>query len=443
MVNRVLTSPYLWWFHRDLSAGGSLPGRIESAGVSDMAMTASSGLAQGTGHVSAAGQAERSPFVRTTELLAPYQPGKPLITLSLGEPQHPVPDFVGPVLAKHTAEFGRYPMARGIEPFRRSAANWLSTRFHLPRAIDPESEILVLNGSREGLFFAAITAARYVGARRGRPAILVPNPFYPAYGAGARAAGCETIYLPTTLGNGFLPDLDALDDATLARTVAIFIASPANPQGAVASPDYFTRLKKLADRYGFMILSDECYSEIYTREAPGSMLECAGPDFSRVVAFQSLSKRSNLPGMRVGFAAGDRKFLAAFHELRNVAAPQVPVPLQHVATAAYNDEVHVEENRRLYRIKFDLADQILGPRYGYKRPAGGFCVWLDVSELGGDEAVAVKLYRDAGVRVIPGSYLSRLQNDGFNPGAGYIRLALVSDSESTAEALHRLVEILD
>ena len=189
--------------------------------------------------------------------------------------------------------------------------------------------------------------------------------------------------------------------------------------------EYFTRLKKLADRYGFMILSDECYSEIYTKQAPGSALEYAGPDFTNVVAFQSLSKRSNLPGMRVGFAAGDKKFLALFHELRNVAAPQVPVPLQHVAVAAYSDEAHVEENRRLYRIKFDLADQILGNRYGYVRPAGGFCVWLDVSERGGDEAAAVKLYRDAGVRVIPGSYLSRQQTDGSNPGAGYIRLALV------------------
>ncbi|PAY09414.1 aspartate aminotransferase [Bradyrhizobium sp. UFLA03-84] len=407
-----------------------------------MAMTASSGLAQGAGDVASAGQAERSPFVRTTELLAPYQPAKPLITLSVGEPQHPVPDFVGPVLAKHTAEFGRYPMAKGIEPFRRAAATWLGSRFQLPRPVDPESEVMVLNGSREGLFFAAITAARYVSPRKGRPAVLMPNPFYPAYGAGARAAGCEQIYLPTTLSNGFLPDLDSIDEATLARTVAFFLASPANPQGSVASRAYFTRLKQLADRHGFMILSDECYSEIYTREAPGSMLECAGPDFTNVVAFQSLSKRSNLPGMRVGFAAGDRKFMAAFLELRNVAAPQVPVPLQHVAVAAYGDEAHVEENRRLYRIKFDLADQILGSRYGYKRPAGGFCVWLDVSDRGGDEATTVRLYRDAGVRVIPGSYLAREQNDGSNPGAGYIRLALVSDSESTAEAMHRLVETL-
>jgi aspartate/methionine/tyrosine aminotransferase len=403
-----------------------------------MAMTASSPASQDAGHEAS----ERSPFLRVTELLAPYKPAKPLITLSLGEPQHPVPGFVAPVLAQHIADFGRYPIAKGIEQFRQAAAGWLWRRFSLPRPINPENELLVLSGSREGLFFAALTASRFVGERKGRPAVLMPNPFYPAYGAGARAAGCEPIFLPTTLANGFLPDLDTLDEATLARTVAMYIASPANPQGAVASRDYFRRLKQLADRFGFMIFSDECYSEIYTQDAPGSMLESAGDDFANVVTFQSLSKRSNLPGMRVGFAAGDKRFLSAFHELRNVAAPQVPVPVQHVAAAAYNDETHVEENRRLYRIKFDLADQILGNRYGYRRPAGGFCVWLDVSANGGDEAAAVTLYRDAGVRVIPGSYLARQQSDGSNPGAGYIRLALVADSETTAEALHRLVQTL-
>jgi N-succinyldiaminopimelate aminotransferase len=387
-------------------------------------------------------QNERSPFLRVAELLAPYQPSKPLITLSLGEPQHPVPGFVGPVLAAHIADFGRYPIAKGIEPFRRAATSWLSRRFRLPRPLDPESEVLVLSGSREGLFLAALAAVRFVGERNGKPAILMPNPFYPAYGAGARAAGCEPIYLPATVANGFLPDLDTLDEATLARTVAMYIASPANPQGSVASREYFVRLKKLADRFGFMIFSDECYSEIYTQQAPGSMLECAGDDYANVVAFQSLSKRSNLPGMRVGFAAGDKRFLGAFHELRNVAAPQVPVPVQHVAAAAYNDEAHVEENRRLYGIKFDFADQILGNRYGYRRPAGGFCVWLDVSANGGDEAATVTLYRDAGVRVIPGSYLARRQPDGSNPGAGFIRLALVADGETTAEALHRLVQTL-
>ncbi len=403
-----------------------------------MAMTASFRTVSATGPQ----DGERSPFARLADLLAPYQPGKPLINLSLGEPQHPVPSFVGPILAAHINEFGRYPISKGIEPFRRSASNWLARRYQLPRALDPETEILVLNGSREGLFFAAIAAARHVAPRKGTPAILLPNPFYPAYAAGARAAGCEPVFLPTTRDNGFLPDLEALGDDLLARTVAFYIASPANPQGAVASSAYFSRIKQLADRHGFMVLSDECYSEIYTRIAPGSILENAGNDFANVVAFQSLSKRSNLPGMRVGFVAGDKDFLLRFHELRNVAAPQVPMPLQHVAVAAYDDETHVDENRRLYKIKFDLADQILGNRFGYQRPAGGFCLWLDVSAYGGDEQAAVNLFKDGGVRVLPGSYLARVQPGAANPGAGYIRVALVQDSETTAEALHRMVQVL-
>jgi aspartate/methionine/tyrosine aminotransferase len=385
---------------------------------------------------------ERSPFARLTELLAPHTPQLPLITLSLGEPQHPLPPFVGDVLAKHVAQFGRYPIAKGTQGFRAAAAAWAGRRFALPRALDPETEILVLNGSREGLFFAAVAASRDVKDRAGTPAILMPNPFYPAYGAGARAAGCESVFLPTTRETGFLPDLDALDDALLARTVAMFIASPANPQGAVASPAYFARLKKLAERFGFIVLSDECYSEIYTRDAPGSILESAGPDYGNVVAFQSLSKRSNMPGLRVGFAAGDKRFLAAYHDLRNVAAPQVPVPLQEVAIAAYADEAHVAENRRLYGLKFDLADEIIGTRFGYVRPAGGFCLWLDVSALGNDEDITVRLYRDGGVRVVPGSYLARRQADGSNPGAGYIRVAMVQDADTTAEALRRMVKVL-
>src|SRR3569832_2743086 len=309
-----------------------------------MAMTASSRAPQG-GETQ---QSERSPFLRVTELLAPYQPSKPLISLSLGEPQHPVPAFVGPLLAEHIADFGRYPIAKGIEPFRRAAAGWLSRRFSLLRPVDPESEILVLSGSREGLFLAALAAVRFVGERKGKPAILMPNPFYPAYGAGARAAGCEPIYLPATVANGFLPDLDTLDEQTLARTVAMYIASPATPQGSVASRDYFVRLKKLADRFGFMIFSDECYSEIYTQSAPGSMLECAGGDFTNVVAFQSLSKRSNLPGMRIDFAAGDKRFQNKKHKKQNKTTPKKTKTKQQKNTAAYNVETHVEENRRLY-----------------------------------------------------------------------------------------------
>jgi N-succinyldiaminopimelate aminotransferase len=384
----------------------------------------------------------RSPFVRLRELLGTTEPGQPAISLAVGEPQHPVPPFVASVLAAHINEFGRYPMNKGLDDFCGAAADWLGRRFALPRPIDPASEILVLNGSREGLFLAAIAAARFVGGRRGRPAMLIPNPFYAAYAAGAVAANCEPVYLPATAATGFLPDLDALPEELLARTVALFIASPANPQGAVAELAYLARLVGLARRHGFLIFSDECYSEIYTRHAPAGMLEAAGPDFANVVEFQSLSKRSNLPGLRIGFAAGDRQFLARFLELRNVAAPQVPMPTQRVAIAAYGDEAHVEDNRRLYARKFDLADQIIGDRYGYRRPAGGFFLWLDVSAQGGDEAVALQLWREAGLRVVPGRYLAHDQADGSNPGRGYIRVAMVQDQETTAQALHRLVAVL-
>jgi N-succinyldiaminopimelate aminotransferase len=384
----------------------------------------------------------RSPFVRLTELIAGIEPGKPPINLSVGEPQHPIPAFVGPTLAAHVADFGRYPANKGIEPFRRAVAGWLNRRYKLTRPVDPESEVLVLSGTREGLFLAAIAARRWVTRRAGKPAVLIPNPFYAAYGAGALAADCEPVYLPATRKSGFLPDLDAVDDALLARTVACYIASPSNPQGAVADRDYLARLVKLARRFGFLVFADECYCEIYSEHEPPGMLEASGPDFANVVVFHSLSKRSSLPGLRVGFAAGDRRFLAPYLELRNIAAPQVPTPAQYVAIAAYNDETHVSDNRRLYSEKFDLADQIVGDRYGYERPAGGFFLWLDVSKQGGSEAVTKRLWAEAGVRVVPGRYLSREQSDGSNPGADYIRVAMVQDKAATAEALHRLVAVL-
>ena len=384
----------------------------------------------------------RSPFVRLTELIAGIEPGKPVINLSVGEPQHPVPPFVGPTLAAHLADFGRYPANKGVEPFRRAVAAWLNRRYKLARPVDPESEVLVLNGTREGLFLAAIAAKRWVARRAGKPAVLIPNPFYAAYAAGALAAECEPVYMPATRKSGFLPDLDALDDALLARTVAFYIASPSNPQGAVADRAYLEKLAGLARRFGFLVFADECYCEIYSKNAPAGMLEASGSDFANVVVFHSLSKRSNLPGLRVGFAAGDRRFLGPYLELRNIAAPQVPTPAQHVAIAAYGDEAHVEDNRELYSAKFDLADQIVGDRYGYQRPAGGFFLWLDVSKQGGSEIVTKRLWAEAGVRVVPGRYLAREQADGSNPGADYIRVAMVQDKAATAEALHRLVAVL-
>jgi N-succinyldiaminopimelate aminotransferase len=384
----------------------------------------------------------RSPFVRARELLGDTPPGKPPISLAVGEPQHPIPTFVGPIIAAHVAEFGRYPANKGLDEFAAAVAGWLDRRYALPRAVDPASEVLVLNGTREGLFLAALAAKNWVTPRPGPPAMLIPNPFYAAYAAGAVGAGCEPVYLPTTRETGFLPDLDALDGALLARTVAFYIASPSNPQGAVADLAYLNKLTALARRFGFLIFSDECYCEIYSERPPHGMLEASGADFANVAVFHSLSKRSSLPGLRIGFAAGDKSFLRTFLELRNVAAPMVPTPMQHVAIAAYNDETHVEENRRLYREKFDLADQIIGDRYGYRRPAGGFFLWLDVAAQGGSEAATLRLWREGGLRVVPGLYLAREQADGSNPGADYIRVAMVHNNEITAEAMHRIVEVL-
>jgi N-succinyldiaminopimelate aminotransferase len=383
----------------------------------------------------------RSPFVRLRELLGDTPPGKPAISLAVGEPQHPIPDFVGPIIAKHVAEFGRYPANKGLDEFQQAVAQWLGRRYTLPRPVDWASEVLVLNGTREGLFLAALAAKNWV-TPRGRPAVLIPNPFYAAYAAGAVAAECEPVYLPTTRATGFLPDLDLLSEEVLARTAAFYIASPSNPQGAVADLAYLEKLTALARRFGFLIFSDECYCEIYSDRPPHGMLEAAGDDFANVAIFHSLSKRSSLPGLRIGFAAGDRSFMRTYLELRNVAAPMVPTPLQRVAIAAYSDEKHVEENRRLYREKFDLADQIIGDRYGYRRPAGGFFLWLDVAAQGGSETATQRLWREAGLRVVPGRYLAREQKDGSNPGADYIRVAMVQNNEITAEAMHRLVAVL-
>jgi N-succinyldiaminopimelate aminotransferase len=385
----------------------------------------------------------RSPFVRLTELLGDINPGQPPINLTVGEPQHPIPPFVGSVIEASLKDFGRYPPTKGNEHFRRAAARWLDRRFALARSVDPDNEVLVVNGTREALFLAALAGRELSTKQIARPAILVPNPFYAAYVAGAAAVGCEPVLLPATRESGFLPDLDTLDDDLLSRTVAIYFGSPTNPQGAVADLRYLERLVALSRRYDFLIFSDECYSEIYTTgRPPAGMLQAAGADFTNVVVFNSLSKRSNLPGLRVGLAAGDSRFIKKFLDVRNVVAPQVPGPLQEVAARAYEDEAHVEENRRLYKLKFDLADQIIGDRYGYTRPEGGFFLWLDVSAYGGSEAVALKLWCEAGVRILPGLYLAHPQHDGTNPAAAYIRVAMVHDQNITAQALHRIVATL-
>lgn len=381
----------------------------------------------------------RSPFIRLAELLATSEPGRAPLSAAVGEPQHAMPDFVGPVLQSTIGGFARYPRAEGLPAFRAAAAAWLGRRYSLARPVDGEREVLVLNGSREGLFSAALVAAR-LKAGKARPAMLLPNPFYAAYAAGAEAAGCEAVVVKTTKESGWLPDLDSIDDALWARTVAVFLASPANPQGAIAPRAYLERLLAQTRRAGAYLFADECYSEIYLgADVPTGILEVAGADFSGALAFNSLSKRSSLPGLRCGFVAGDADFLKAFLAFRWVAAPQVPEPLQHVAIAALGDEAHVAASRKLYSAKFDLADQMLAGRFGYARPGGGFFLWLDVSSAGGGEEAALRLWRKEGLRTVPGGYLARTDARGDNPGADYLRVALVHDLPACEEVLTRLV----
>ena len=276
--------------------------------------------------------------------------------------------------------------------------------------------------------------------------MLIVNPCYQPYVAAAFATQCEPIFLNATAETGYLPDLDALERETeiLARVTAFYLCSPANPQGAVASPDYIRRALALARRHDFMLFCDECYSEIYSGEPPTGALQVAAetPErFANLVVFNSLSKRSNLPGMRSGFVAGDGDFLQTLAEIRNLTAPQMPGPVQHASVAVWSEEQHVTTIRRAYRAKFDVCDEVLTGRFGYRRPGGGFFLWLDAGHLGGAEEAALTIWQKCGVKVIPGVYLAQEDRHGVNPGRNFIRVALVHDAATVRQALERIVQL--
>jgi N-succinyldiaminopimelate aminotransferase len=383
-----------------------------------------------------------SPFARLAALLSGIEPAAKPIDLSLGEPRAMIPNFLGPILQERLGEFGRYPPIRGIPALREAISGWIGRRYpSLTRQINPERHVLPLTGSREGLFsaiFPALTRREFAE----KPAVLIPNPFYQAYAAAAAASRTEAVYLPAGGETGFLPDLEALSEELLRRTAVLYLCSPSNPQGAVAGRDYLAKAVELARRFDFLLFADECYSEIYSDAPPPGALEVAHVSrgsFANVLAFQSLSKRSGLPGLRSGFIAGDPDFIAAFSRFRNVACPQMPLPVQHASVAAWGDEAHVEQGRARYRENFDIADEILGCRYGYRRPEGAFFLWLDMSRFGGGEEAAKTLWQDSGVKVLPGTYLARVEPDGSNPGKDHVRIALVSNGETTREALTRIV----
>jgi aspartate/methionine/tyrosine aminotransferase len=348
-----------------------------------------------------------------------------------------MPDFVGPILAANLAGFGVYPPNDGTPELLAAIAGWVSRRYGVTLT---EDRLMVLNGTREGLFNAAIALCPETKGGK-KPVVLMPNPFYQVYAVAALTVGAEPVYVPATAATGFLPDYGSLPKDVLDRVALAYICSPANPQGAVASKDYLADLLTLAEKHDFTVLADECYSEIWRDTPPPGLLQVAasaGADPERAVVFHSLSKRSNLPGLRSGFVAAGPQSMLRLRQLRAFAGAPLPLPLQKVAEACWQDEAHVTASRAMYQEKFAAADRIFAGVQGYQPPGGGFFLWMPVDD---GESAALKLWTKTGVRVLPGSYLSR-DVGGENPGKCYIRVALVAPAEETQRGLTQLRDCL-
>jgi N-succinyldiaminopimelate aminotransferase len=392
-----------------------------------------------------------SSFELLAKLLQGVEPqafpaGNAPVAMTVGEPQDPPPQFIGEIIHARTREFGRYPPIAGTPGFRAAVAGWLARRFNLPNsAIDADKQILPLNGSREGLFFA-IPPLVPDAKNGGRPIVLVPNPFYVTYPAAVLAAGAEPYYVPARAETGFLPDFASVPKAILERTVATFFCSPSNPEGACATDADWRNLFELADRYDFTVLADECYCEIYDSAPPIGALSvryAMTGGFERLLAFHSLSKRSSAPGLRSGFVIGPPGLIGPLTRFRNTCAPQVPVPVLDASAAAWADEVHVEQMRARYRERFAIAQRLLGNHRGFRMPGGGFYLWLNVGDGAG---FAKALWHKSGVRVMPGAFMGVEEISGkptSNPGYPYARIALVHDSLTIQAALEGLAEFLE
>jgi N-succinyldiaminopimelate aminotransferase len=384
------------------------------------------------------------PFEALRALLGPVTPrvNDAPILMSLGEPQHQPPALLAETLASHAAEWNKYPPMAGTPELRAAIVAWLTRRYRLAdRALDADRHVLTLAGTKEGLYqLASLVVPR---AKRGaRPVVLCPNPYYLVYNGAATMAGADAVFLDATRANAFLPDLDAIPRETLERAALMYLCSPSNPQGTIAGLDYLKQAIELARHYDFMLAVDECYAEIWDRAPPPGALEACqalGDGFRRVVVFHSLSKRSSAAGLRSGFVAGDPELTGHFSHLRSYGGCQVPLPIQAAATALWRDEAHVEENRAAYRRKFDIAEAALAGRFGFYRPDGGFFLWLDV---GDGEAAALRLWREAAVRVLPGGYTARAADGRANPGQNYIRLAIVHDEVTLDDAFARIRRVL-
>lgn len=389
-------------------------------------------------------QLQPYPFEKLRALLGSVtpNPAKRPIALSIGEPKHKSPQFVAKALADNLDQMAVYPTTAGIPALREAIAKWCERRFNVPQGwLDASKHVLPVNGTREALFAFTQTVVN----RSDDGLVISPNPFYQIYEGAAFLAGAKPHYLPCLAEHGFNPNFDAVPADIWKRCQILFLCSPGNPTGALIPMETLKKLIALADEFDFVIAADECYSELYFDEdtpPPGLLTACAElgrKDFKRCVVFHSLSKRSNLPGLRSGFVAGDADILKGFLLYRTYHGCAMPVQTQLASIAAWNDEEHVRANRNLYREKYDAVLSILSPVMDVQRPDGSFYLWPNV---GGDDAQFCRdLFEAEHVTVVPGSYLSR-DVDGFNPGAGRVRMALVAPLAECVEAAERIREFV-
>ena len=382
------------------------------------------------------------PFERLRQLFSSVTPNPAYrpISLGIGEPKHATPQFIKDALTSSLAGLAGYPPTAGEPKLREAFTGWLKRRYWLDVASE---QVLPVNGSREALFAFTQTVIDPTPGPGGlKPVVICPNPFYQIYEGAALLAGAQPYFAPSDPSRNFAVDWDSVPDAIWARTQMIFVCSPGNPTGAVMPLSEWKKLFDLSDRYGFVIASDECYSEIYFREEPPlGGLEAAAKlgrhDFHNLVAFTSLSKRSNVPGMRSGFVAGDASLIKAFLLYRTYHGSAMPLPVQAASIAAWGDEAHVVENRAMYRDKFAAVTPVLARVLDVKLPDAGFYLWAGIE--GSDTEFASQLLAQYNVTVLPGSYLAR-QASGVNPGAGRIRMALVAGTAECVEAAGRIAE---
>lgn len=383
------------------------------------------------------------PFEKLKALFADVTPNPAYrpISLGIGEPKHPTPEFIKQALSDNLGGLASYPSTIGVEPLRAAIAGWLERRYSLPK-IDPATQILPVNGSREALF--ALTQTVIDPAQRDA-LVVCPNPFYQIYEGAAYLSGAQPYFVNSDPVRNFAPDYDSVPQDIWARVKLLFVCSPGNPTGAVLGLDDWKKLFDLSDRYGFVIASDECYSEIYFKqEAPLGGLEAAHRlgrnGYPRLIAFSSLSKRSNVPGMRSGFVAGDAAILKKFLLYRTYHGGAMSPAIQQASIAAWNDETHVQENRAKYITKFSQVTPLLQEVLDVALPDASFYLWAKVDKLAtiSDTEYAKRLYAEYNVTVLPGSYLAREAN-GMNPGQQRIRMALVAEVEECLEAAQRIV----